>query len=258
MKLGDGYSEIVTEALCHDGVDAVWTNFSGKEKSHFILPDVRSDIIVSFTVVGDEVIKDAMLVIATPFTLPRFTEIKPNQGFIGVRLKPVAMRTFLEIPKGVEVSGVLKGESAVRCLRKGRDLTFSCNSFSSLLLEINRYILSARLVHDSSLVPDAIKIIDDSKGQATVSQIAKLTGACERTLRRNFQQLVGLPPKAYAATVRLHNALNLLSNDLEKMAVIAAECGYSDQAHMVRAFKGFTGHTPAAFRGKRHESLLVC
>lgn len=257
MKLANGYAEIITEALEHDCVDAVWTHFSGKEKRHFILPDGRADIIVTFTVESDGGIKNTTPLIATPFTLPRHIEIRPNQGFVGVRLKPGAMHNFLEIPQRGAWSGVLRGENAVSYLRSGNRLKLACNSISSLLLELNRYIFSTRLARISSLVPDAIKIIDDSKGQATVTQIVKLTGSRERTLRRNFQQSVGLSPKVYAATVRFHNALNLLSSDLEQMVFIAAECGYSDQAHMIRDFKSFTGHTPVVFRGKQQESLLI-
>lgn len=257
MKLANGYAEIITEALEHDCVDAVWTHFSDHEKKHFVLPDGRADIIITFIVESDGSIKNTIPIIATPYTRPRHTEIQSNQGFIGVRLKPGVMRNFLKLPQRITYSGVLRGENAVPYLRNGNELKFACKSISSLLLELNRYIFSARFVRTSSLVPDALKIIDDSKGQATVTQIVKLTGSCERTLRRNFQQFVGLSPKAYAATVRFHNALNLLSSDLEQMVFIAAECGYSDQAHMIRDFKCFTGHTPFAFRGKQQESLLV-
>ena len=257
MKLNNGYSEIMIDAAEHDYVDAIWTHFSEVGKDHFILPDGRVDIILTFAVSGDGVLADVTPLIATPYTLPRHVSIRPHQGFIGLRLKPGAIRNFLDAPAQALYGGVLEGKNAASCLKKHHAIKFGCNDINSLIMELNKYVLGATIRHDSNLVSDAIKIIDGAKGCITITETVNQLGSCERTLRRNFLQSVGLTPKAYASTVRLHNAMGLLSHNTDQMAAIASECGYADQAHMIRDFKCFTGQTPTAFKGKQQESLLT-
>jgi AraC-like DNA-binding protein len=57
---------------------------------------------------------------------------------------------------------------------------------------------------------------------------------------------VGLAPKALARTLRFQNALRLAGRGLSRSwSGIAAECGYADQAHLIREFRALSGATPA-------------
>jgi AraC-like DNA-binding protein len=51
-------------------------------------------------------------------------------------------------------------------------------------------------------------------------------------------------PKATAKTVRFNRVLRLPRTDYRiNWATVAQDCGYYDQAHMIREFKSFTGCT---------------
>jgi AraC-like DNA-binding protein len=92
----------------------------------------------------------------------------------------------------------------------------------------------------------AIDSIHLSGGRLKVSDLAALHHMSERTMRRHFMTDVGLAPKQYARVVQFHRALRLrLDVGLDLMSA-SLEAGYSDQAHMTRAFAKFGGFGPAS------------
>jgi AraC-like DNA-binding protein len=58
---------------------------------------------------------------------------------------------------------------------------------------------------------------------------------------------VGLPPKTLARIFRFDRAVSLLAQRDARLADVAFECGYYDQAHLNRDFRGFAGTSPASF-----------
>ena len=61
-----------------------------------------------------------------------------------------------------------------------------------------------------------------------------------------------LTPKEFIRIVRMQRALSMLQQDATIPFVqVAYECGFSDQSHMIKEFKLFSGYTPA-------EYLSVC
>jgi len=73
-------------------------------------------------------------------------------------------------------------------------------------------------------------------------------GVSARHLERVFFARVGLGPKAFARIVRFQNVLR---SSLPDWAAIAADCGYTDQAHLIHEFREFTGQTPAEGRASQ-------
>ena len=47
---------------------------------------------------------------------------------------------------------------------------------------------------------------------------------------------------------RIERAREMLARSALPIKAVAAECGFSDQAHLTRVFAATTGETPAAFR----------
>lgn len=83
--------------------------------------------------------------------------------------------------------------------------------------------------------------------QITLDELAVLTGVGGYRLTRAFKKSVGMPPHAYQVHRRVRQAENLLRGGMRPVDV-AAECGFSDQAHLTRAFRQANALTPAQFR----------
>jgi AraC-like DNA-binding protein len=66
----------------------------------------------------------------------------------------------------------------------------------------------------------------------------------ERTLRRRFDESFGYGPKTLDRILRHQRFLRLSSRSNRSTAILAAEVGYSDQAHLVRESRRLTGSTP--------------
>ncbi|MEV5411746.1 AraC family transcriptional regulator [Thermopolyspora sp. NPDC052614] len=69
-------------------------------------------------------------------------------------------------------------------------------------------------------------------------------------LLRAFKQATGLPPHAYLNTVRVRRARQLLDAGVPP-AQVAADVGFTDQAHLTRHFKRVVGVTPGAYQRAR-------
>ncbi|HZW21288.1 helix-turn-helix domain-containing protein [Noviherbaspirillum sp.] len=105
-------------------------------------------------------------------------------------------------------------------------------------------MLDAR--ESDALVAWAFREIAAQGGAVRTAELAARLGMSERQLERRFLAWVGMPPKSVARVVRLHRLAAHFHSGLS-WAQIAAEAGFSDQAHMVREFRAMTGTTPARF-----------
>jgi AraC-like DNA-binding protein len=80
-------------------------------------------------------------------------------------------------------------------------------------------------------------------GEQTVSGLARQCAVSRERLHRVLTQWVGMTPADYLRAVRLHRAKQLVL-DGEPVAIVAAECGFADQAHFTRWFRRAFGYTP--------------
>jgi AraC-like DNA-binding protein len=78
--------------------------------------------------------------------------------------------------------------------------------------------------------------------------LAERFGVSERTIQRALQRTLGQGPKWVSRWVRLQEVARRLSMDPDAdVAAVAAELGYSDQAHLVNDFRAAVGTTPGAY-----------
>ncbi|QNA72988.1 AraC family transcriptional regulator [Streptomyces sp. So13.3] len=89
-----------------------------------------------------------------------------------------------------------------------------------------------------------------TSGALPIGELVAATGWGWRQLENRFRAEIGLTPKGAARVMRLRKVLRLMAADLP-VAGIAAECGFSDQAHLNREFKAMIGRTPRQFRHAR-------
>ncbi|MFE3328643.1 DUF6597 domain-containing transcriptional factor [Streptomyces sp. NPDC059176] len=89
-----------------------------------------------------------------------------------------------------------------------------------------------------------------------VGQLAALEDVSARTLQRLFAAYVGVGPKWVVLRYRVHEALERAEAEGRPgsepdWATLAAELGYSDQAHLVRDFTATVGVPPTAYRAQQ-------
>lgn len=105
---------------------------------------------------------------------------------------------------------------------------------------------------DRSLVVSVESAVADAlpDGQPSKSQIARRLGMSERTLHRRLAE-EGESFQGLVTRTRRRSAEALLSSGQHGLADVAFLTGFSDQSAFSRAFKRWTGSTPAAFRRER-------
>jgi len=87
---------------------------------------------------------------------------------------------------------------------------------------------------------------------ASVRAVGVQLGLSPRRLIERFQVHVGVKPKLFARIARFQRVLESAGEELT-WATLANEHGFSDQAHLVREFRAFSGATPVAYRPRSNE-----
>ncbi|MCM6778239.1 helix-turn-helix domain-containing protein [Nocardia sp. CDC159] len=86
-----------------------------------------------------------------------------------------------------------------------------------------------------------------TRGRVRIGELADSVGWSHKRLWSRFESQIGLTPKRAAMLVRFRYAVDgLLAG--RSAADVAAECGYTDQAHLCRDVSIFADHTPGALR----------
>jgi len=101
----------------------------------------------------------------------------------------------------------------------------------------------------------AARVIRGSEGRAPIAQVARQAAMSRSALERQFRAAVGATPKSLSRLARLQHVCGLWDSG-KSLTEIAYEAGYSDQPHLVRDFRLFTGTSPEKFfRGAAPRNL---
>ena len=98
-------------------------------------------------------------------------------------------------------------------------------------------------------------------GALRVAELAAGTGWSERHLTSRFRAEIGLTPKAAARVIRFDRARKLLVRNLTgaspeyRLADLAADCGYFDQAHLAREFRALAGCPPSQWLAEEFRNV---
>jgi AraC-like DNA-binding protein len=96
-----------------------------------------------------------------------------------------------------------------------------------------------------ALVAEAVRRITGSRGACDIAALARDFCLSTRQFERRFQISVGLPPKRFAQIQRFNQVFRILEDPSRNWVDTALDCGYYDQAHLIRDCQRFTGTTPA-------------
>lgn len=111
--------------------------------------------------------------------------------------------------------------------------------------------LSALAPRPDPTVDRAMALADRIRSDRSVlrvEQLAREEDMSQRSLQRLFAAYVGVSPKWAILRYRVHEAMEqAATRPTTDWATLAAELGYSDQAHLVRDFTAAVGISPAAY-----------
>jgi len=113
-------------------------------------------------------------------------------------------------------------------------------------------VARARRVRPDAAVLDACRRL--RRPDADLGAITQAVGLTPRELRRRFSAHVGYGPKTLQRILRLDGTLRRLAAPGDhRLAALAAEAGYADQAHFTRECRELTGSTPRQLQGRLRE-----
>jgi len=163
---------------------------------------------------------------------------------LGVRFRPHGAQAFLRFSLDEVAFQILPlediwGAFAREVLSRIEDAQDPIPQIESVLLAM------LRPVEEVQALNQALDDILRSNGAAHVEDLASNAGISRRHLERVFLRGVGIGPKLFSRIVRFQRLLRAPQID---WAMMAADSGYFDQAHLIRDFRQFTGQTPMAWR----------
>lgn len=91
-------------------------------------------------------------------------------------------------------------------------------------------------------------IIVDTPAAGGLLPLAAELGVSPYRLSRAFPRALGVSLTRYRNRVRISRALDRLTNGERNLALLAADLGFADQAHLCRTVREHLGYTPTAVR----------
>ncbi|MDG4778580.1 AraC family transcriptional regulator [Micromonospora sp. WMMD961] len=111
-------------------------------------------------------------------------------------------------------------------------------------------LLSAWQPEPDPMAEEAIQLAEAIRTDRTVLRVDDFAARHDvpvRRLQRLFMEYVGVAPKWVIRRYRLQEAVEQAAGGPLRWADLAADLGYSDQAHLVRDFTAVAGMSPAAY-----------
>jgi AraC-like DNA-binding protein len=195
--------------------------------------------------------------IVGPLTRPLVEVLAPGTTVVGVRFRPGAAPSVLELPASELLdlavgTDELWGRSAV-ALGERVDRAASP---AGALADLQRHIIGrlGDAPGPDPLVSEAVRQLMPWR-TAEVGSLTSRLFMSERQLRRRCRAAIGLAPKALHRVLRFQGFLALVQSAVSQgrepagdgLAALAADSGYADQAHLTRECVRLTGVPPRTF-----------
>ncbi|HEX6526636.1 MAG TPA: DUF6597 domain-containing transcriptional factor [Streptosporangiaceae bacterium] len=226
------YREWRPPAALRDSLVCLWSSVACDDAETLVLPDACSDLIWE---------QGSGAFVAGPDTGPAPFANQAGTVLFAVRFRPGAGGPALGIPlselrdQRVDLAEL---RPALARLLPG---TLDLKTAASRVLDV-----AGRLAADGpadTAMAHASRMLDDPRARA--EDVALTVGISTRQLRRRCHETVGYGPKTLQRVLRFRRFLSRIDAGDVDLAAIAADVGYSDQAHLTRDCAEMAGLTPA-------------
>jgi AraC-like DNA-binding protein len=211
---------------------------------------------VSFYI-DDEPYSIRVPLLAGPYSRSFHIDPSESTAVLGVLFRPGAARMFFPVAAH-ELHNTDIALSDLNPLEADRLLNDVCSAIDEraqfMVLEnyLNRKLKSAAAIHPA--VKYAVEHLSRDSG-IRVRQIQLNTGLSHTRFIQLFHEHVGLTPKLFHRVRRFGMLLARMEKSTPmNWAEVASDCGYFDQAHLIRDFRAFTDLTPLEYCRKTADS----
>lgn len=241
------YEELPLGSLRGDRIEALWCYRSAIARRQLVLPDGRMDLVARGTLGPSGQLADIRLAIAGPADRPGCVNTPAATVTLGVRFRIGWGSACFGLEAAALRNQVVAGRAAQALIGPAAQAMLRARSLDELqqaLVDTARS-MSTRAAPPAghARVLQAVELMRDG---VSIGALGARIGTAERTLRRDVDAAVGLPLRTLAGILRFQRALSRLQGGaVRHLGSLAVEAGYSDQAHMTRAFRRFGNFTPA-------------
>jgi AraC-like DNA-binding protein len=170
----------------------------------------------------------------------------------GVKLRAGAVRAFVDEPAFRFANRIVPLGSVFGAgVRELERAVLGPEDDAEAFAIFEQWLISRRVRSGAEQVALAVTLVDRIASEAditSVDRLAVVAGLGPRALQRLFREHVGASPKWVIRRNRLQEvALRIERGEPSTLAALAAELGYTDQAHLARDFKSVVGKTPSDF-----------
>jgi AraC-like DNA-binding protein len=235
MELRPGYREWAPPRALRPAVSCLWTSVVATDEPTIVLPDGCIDLIWR---------RGEGAFIAGPDTGPAPAALPVGSMLVGVRLRPGAGGPALGLPLTELRDQRVDLADARPDLARRLPGDLSPGQALSRLIDLTAGL--AATGPPDELVSRAARLLA-AAGERT-DELAKELGVSERQFRRRCLDAVGYGPKTLQRVLRFRRFVTRLDTADARLdlALVAAETGYADQAHLTRESVRLAGLPPTA------------
>jgi len=244
------------EAL-RSAMKCFWHNridFAEAPSSFEVLPDGYVEIIFIFGGPAGILVNGHPQVLSSPFMVgllgsPVEFYVEEPIDIVGIRCYPWRVFDLLGIPPK---KGIYSIHHPIARLQNILSEPVAMGRIEEAMIQVAHYLQETITeILQGELMARVGAVIINGKGMLPVRTIATAAHTTIRTMERSFRQSSGHTVKDVSAVMRFELVRNQLwLEPKSNLSGLAHQFGYTDQSHMTRDFKRYSGTTPAAFARK--------
>jgi AraC-like DNA-binding protein len=170
----------------------------------------------------------------------------------GVKLRAGALRAFVARPAHTLADRIVPLDALFGDTARLARTMLDANDDAAAFATVCDWLVAHRAPALDGEIATAIRVAELATTDPRITSVDDLAGRAglgARALQRLFREHVGVTPKRVIRTARLQEVAVRIEQGAgtRNLARLAAELGYTDQAHLARDFKAVTGRSPSAF-----------
>lgn len=194
---------------------------------------------------------DGLVMLTGPATAIGRRELHGRGAALGIQFRPSAFHALTSAPATALTDQVVPAADVLPArvidgLRAGLATGDATRAAAVIDAALAPLVPAARTPAEQTA--EWVERVAADRSLLRVDALAELAGTSVRSMQRRFAEHVGLSPKAVIRRYRLYDAAERVRAGARvDWAAVAAELGYTDQAHLIRDFSAGFGTTPQRY-----------